>query len=216
MVGTLSKELSGEIVILCADQLDGVKLKKLAHVIQKIHDNAPTLHLVLDGDSIENIEKLLLKDKAHAGVFPCYQQIEGLHYRALYSEPIYLCCGKDHPFFDRVDSVITKEALAAAQAIHPGIDIDASGREQLQKLNLSAKAYQFDARKAMILSGRYIGYLPQSYIQQELNQGEMRIIQPSALTYQFNLSLVAKKLPREQAKATLLDRAFSQVFNLDV
>lgn len=66
----------------------------------------------------------------------------------------------------------------------------------LFKLNLTAKAYQFDSRKAMILSGKYIGFMPQSFIQQELNTGDMRIIQPSRLNYQFNLSLVNKKSPQ--------------------
>ncbi len=212
LVGSLGSELSGELVILCADQLDVAKQKKLAKVIQIVHDSFPNLHLVLEGDTIHNIEKQLLKDKAHIALFPSYQQTEGLFYKSIYSEPIYLCCSKQHEFFNQVDTLITEEKLASVPAIHPGIDIDASGREQLKKLNLSAKAYQFDTRKAMILSGRYIGYLPQSYIQQELNNGEIRIIQPSSLTYQFNLSLVYKKSPREVNKVDLLKEAFAKAF----
>ena len=215
LVGTLGKELSGELVILCADQLDHAKQQKMAQVIQEIHDSSPNLHLVLDGDSISNIEKSLLKDKAHIGIFPDYQQIEGLSYTPLCNEPIYLCCAHSHPFFNKVDTQITDEDLASALAIHPGIDIDMSGKSQLTKLNLAAKAYQFDTRKSMILSGRYIGYMPQSYIQHELNMGLMRIIQPSSLTYQFNLSLVSKKSPREINKVKLLSDVFSRVFELN-
>ena len=194
--------------------LDNKKQQKLARVIELLHESAPNLHIVLDGDSISNIERLLLKDKAHMGIFPGYQQIEGLHYLPLSSEPIYLCCGKKHPFFNIVDAKITSEDFASVAAIHPGIDIDFAGREQLKKLNLNAKAYQFDTRKAMILSGKYIGYMPQSYIQQELNNGEIRIIQPSILTYQFNLSIVNKKSPREANKVELLYNAFITAFNL--
>lgn len=215
LVGTLGKELSGELVILCADQLDHAKQQKMAQVIQEVHDSSPNLHLVLDGDSISNIEKSLLKDKAHIGIFPDYQQIEGLSYTPLCNEPIYLCCAHAHPFFNKVDTLITDEDLASALAIHPGIDIDMSGKNQLIKLNLAAKAYQFDTRKSMILSGRYIGYMPQSYIQHELNMGLMRIIQPSSLTYQFNLSLVSKKSPREINKVKLLSDVFSRVFELN-
>ncbi len=214
LVSSLGSELSGELVILCADQLGRAKQDKLAKVIQIIHDQFPNLHLVLDGDSIHNIEKLLLKDKAHIGLFPGYQQVEGLHYQALSSEAIYLCCAKQHPFFNTVDSHITAEMLAKSPAIHPGIDIDAKGREQLKRLNLAAKAYQFDTRKAMILSGRFMGYMPQSYIQQELNQGEIRIIKPGSLTYNFDLSLVNKKTPREVNKVELLKQVFTQVFSL--
>jgi DNA-binding transcriptional LysR family regulator len=183
-------------------------------VIELVHESAPNLHIVLDGDSISNIERLLLKDKAHMGIFPGYQQIEGLNYVSLSSEPIYLCCSKKHSFFNIVDANISSEDFASVAAIHPGIDIDFSGREQLKKLNLNAKAYQFDTRKAMILSGKYIGYMPQSYIQQELNTGEIRIIQPSVLTYQFKLSLVNKKIPSEASKVKLLGKAFNNAFNL--
>jgi DNA-binding transcriptional LysR family regulator len=211
-VNTLGKELSGELIILCSEPLDESKQQKMAKVIEKINIEAPNLHLVLDIDSIANIEKQLLKDKAHIGLLPNYKPVEGLHYQTLLSEPVYLCCAKNHVFFDQVDNKITAEQLAASPAIHPGIDIDAKGREQLTKLNLAAKAYQFDTRKVMILSGRYIGYLPQSTIQQELNAGKMRIIQPSSLTYQFDLSLVCKKSAKETAKIDLLKQAFTSVF----
>jgi DNA-binding transcriptional LysR family regulator len=213
-VGTLGKELSGELVILCADQLDNKKQRKLAQVIELVHEKSPNLHIVLDGDSISNIEKLLLKDKAHMGIFPGYQKIEGLNYRPLSSDPIYLCCGKTHPFFNIVDAKITREDFSTVSAIHPGIDIDYDGREQLKKLNLNAKAYQFDTRKAMILSGKYIGFMPQNYIQQELNAGDIRIIQPSVLTYQFELALVNKKSPREANKIELLSNTFETAFSL--
>ncbi|WP_025563323.1 LysR family transcriptional regulator [Psychromonas sp. SP041] len=216
IVGTLGKELSGEIVILCADQLDKNKQKKLANMIEIVHCKAPNLHITLDGDSISNIEKLLLKDKAHIGIFPGYQKIEGLSYTPLTSEPIYLCCGKKHPFFNKVDTQITPEDLASASTIHPGIDVEENGRKQLSKLNLNAKAYQFDMRKTVILSGQYLGYMPQSYIQQELNMGEIRIIQPSTLTYQFNLSLVHKKVSIEPNKVELLQSAFKVAFDLEI
>ncbi|WP_338027058.1 LysR family transcriptional regulator [Colwellia maritima] len=113
LVGSLGSELSGELVILCADQLDAAKQQKLAKVIQIVHDSFPNLHLVLDGDSIHNIEKLLLKDKAHIALFPGYQQTEGLCYQPIYSEPIYLCCSKEHEFFTQVDTVISAEMLAS-------------------------------------------------------------------------------------------------------
>ncbi|MFT6139708.1 MAG: DNA-binding transcriptional LysR family regulator [Psychromonas sp.] len=213
LVGTLSKELNGELVILCDDQLNRSRQNKLAEVVQLIHKNSPNLHLVLDCEPISNIEKSLLKDKAHIGLFPDYQHIEGLHYQHLMSEAVYLCCAKTHPFFNKVDTLISPAELASVPAIHPGIDIDSLGIEQLKKLNLAAKSYQFDTRKAMILSGCYIGFMPQSYIQNELNSGEIRIIQPSQLTYPFNLSLVAKKSPREANKVKLLTDILNRVFD---
>jgi DNA-binding transcriptional LysR family regulator len=154
----------------------------------------------------------LLRDKAHAGLFPCYHQIEGLQYKPVFSEEMYLCCGDQHLFFEMPDKQISAKHLAERPAVHPGIDIDAVGRARLKKLNLSARAYQFDTRKAMVLSGRYLGYLPQSYIEEELGRQTIRIIQRDSMSYQFELSLVNKRMPREQDKVHLLQQVFSQVF----
>ena len=68
------------------------------------------------------------------------------------------------------------EKLAAAEAVHPGIDIDATGRRQLYKLNPVVRAYQFDTSNAIISSGRSIGNLPQRYIDEELHNIELRIV----------------------------------------
>ncbi len=213
LIGSLGQELSGELVILCADQLDANKQRKLGEVIRLLNDECPKLSVVLDGASIFNIEKQLLDDKAHIGLYPAYHELDGLEYQSIFSESIYLCCSNEHPFFDKTDTQITEDMLEQALAIHPGIDIDPEGRQQLSKLNLAAKSYQFDTRKAMILSGRYIGYLPQSFIQQELNRGEMRIIKPNQCNYNFHLSLANKRNPKEEKKVSLLTRIFSEVFS---
>ncbi|CAM4209056.1 LysR family transcriptional regulator [Vibrio agarivorans] len=214
LVGNLGKDLSGELVIMSSDQLDEKKQRKLASVIEQLHDKAPNLHIVLDGDTLSNIEKQILKDKVHVGILPQYQSVEGLEYIPLSSEPNYLCCGEQHPFFGLLDSEIDANLFAQAYTIHPGIDLKLDGMTQLRKLNLNAKSYQFDMRKTMILSGKYLGYMPQSYIQQELNQGRIRIIQPSLMTYQFDLSLVRKRSPREPNKVDLVMNVIGNVFDL--
>ncbi|WJG10097.1 LysR family transcriptional regulator [Aliiglaciecola sp. LCG003] len=209
LVRSLNSELSGELVILCADQLDLAKQKRLANVIRQIHQHAPKLNLVLDGDSIQNIEKSLLKDKAHVGLFPNYKQVDGLEYSGVFSEPMYLCCAKEHPLFEIEDKQIDEQRLATYSAIHPGLDVDQAGRTQLHKLKLEARAYQFDTRKALILSGVYIGYLPLSHVEQEVAQGEIRLICAQSCHYDFTLSMANKKTPREQAKIALIKDAFT-------
>ncbi|MDR9828726.1 LysR family transcriptional regulator [Vibrio sp. FNV 38] len=213
LIGSLGKELSGELVIMCSDQLDKKKQQKLAQAIAWICDESPNINIVLDGDTLANIEKQILKDKVHVGILPQYQSVEGLQYQPLSSEPIYLCCGDKHPFFNIVDSEIDTQHLSTASTIHPGIDLKTDGTDKLRKLNLNAKSYQFDMRKTMILSGKYLGYMPQSYIQEELNQGLIRIIHPDLMSYQFTLCMVNKRIPRESRKVELITSALMRTFS---
>ncbi|WP_237524131.1 LysR family transcriptional regulator [Shewanella sp. KX20019] len=213
LINSLGEELSGELIILCADQLDSRMQIKLAEVVRIIHTTQPQLHLVLDNEALKHIEKCLLKEKAHIGLLPSYQQVEGLDYQTIYNEPMYLCCSHSHPFFQLSDSEISAEMLALTPAVHPGIDIDSEGKAQLKQLNLSAKAYQFDTRKTLILSGCYIGYLPLSYIKQELAANQLKIVHRNSARYQFSLSMVSKHNPRETSKIELLKTVFNEVFN---
>jgi DNA-binding transcriptional LysR family regulator len=204
LVLSLNSELSGELVILCADQLDISKQKRLAEAVKLIHQQAPKLHLVLDVDSIQNIEKSLLRDKAHVGLIPNYKPVDGLEYEQIFSEPMFLCCAKTHPLFDIDDEHVSEDLLRSYSAVHPGLEVDQAGRLQLQKLKLDAKAYQFDTRKTLILSGVYIGYLPISYINEEVQKGDIRLICAQSCFYEFSLCLANKTAPREQAKIDLI------------
>ncbi|ROS01500.1 DNA-binding transcriptional LysR family regulator [Sinobacterium caligoides] len=209
LVGSLSERLSGEIVILCSDQVISPQMQQhYTQAISYLHQQAPDLHIVFDGDSIDNIERMLLKEKAHIAIYPYYRHIEGLEQQVVYSEKIYLCCGNKHPFFSLTDEQISDKQLASSAAIHPGMDIGTLGKEQLSKLNLAAKSYQFSTRKSMIMSGSYIGYMPGSYIQTEIEQGEIRIIKQDSLSYPFNLYVVNKKNAREHNKVELAKASF--------
>ncbi|QBY04554.1 LysR family transcriptional regulator [Thalassotalea sp. HSM 43] len=204
LVSGLEGDYAGELVILCADQLDDNKQRVLAQMIGAINDVAPKLHLVVDQEPIASIEKKLLNDKVHAGIFPGYQQIDNFDYHPFSREPIYLCCGKGHPLFNAEQGKIEPHLLQQYPAIHPGIEINKQGKQVLQNLNFTARAYQFDARKAMLLSGRYLGFLPKQTIANELANGDIKLLFEDSLNYQFDLSLVTRKAAREPHKIQLI------------
>lgn len=213
LVGSLSEELSGEAVILCADQLDKDKQHKLAQAIAHIHERYPKLHIVLDSEPIESIEKKLCNETAHIGLYPRYHTLDSLDYQHLSNEPIYLCCSHSHPLFLFAEEHITEQEIAKWPAIHPGLEITEEGRHNLARLKLAAKSYQFDTRKAMILSGKYIGYLPLSAITEELDSNTFRLLNPTQNQYQFELSLVTKKATKEPQKVNFLREVLLTCFN---
>ncbi|NMH60269.1 LysR family transcriptional regulator [Alteromonas ponticola] len=211
-VSQLSDDISGPLVIFHADVLDEARHRLLAATINTLMKQAPGLSITLDGDRIENIEQALLKDKAHVGIFPGYRKMAGLAYTDTLNEPIYLCCLRSHPLAQLDDNTITDEDIAGYPAVVPGVEISQEGREQLKKLTPGAYAYQFDSRKALIASGRYIGYLPGSYVQNEVQNDEFRLICPARYQYNFAQSLVHKQVPAEPKKVAL----FTQVLNTHI
>ncbi|MCH8538730.1 MAG: LysR family transcriptional regulator [Alkalimonas sp.] len=211
LIASLDNQLSGELLLLTADQLPPSRVQWLARVIDQLASTAPELELSLDAAPLQHIELALLRDEAHLALMPGYRQIDGLYYQPLFSTPIYLCCGQTHPLFDVPDQEIDDALLAEYPAIHPGVDIDPAGRLQLQKLTPKAKAYQFDTRLALLLSGRYLGFLPEELAAPYLSATEphsqlhsqLRFIKPEHYHYAFKQSLVCKHNPKDKAKVKL-------------
>lgn len=208
-VSQLSQAIEGELIILHSDVLDPIRSQLLAEVISLIKQAAPGIVISLDGDRIENIERALSSDKAHIGIFPDYRKMAGLVYSQAFSEQIYLCCSERHPLFS-TNAVCDDSMITQYPAVIPGVEISQSGRKQLKKLSPGAVAYQFDSRKALIASGEYIGYLPESFIQHEVNQGTFKILNKQRYQYSFEQAIVHKVAPSEPKKIALFIEKLNQ------
>ncbi|NVK55104.1 MAG: LysR family transcriptional regulator [Alteromonadaceae bacterium] len=209
-VSQLSQQVSGGLVVLHSDILDETRSRLLADVVAYMNDKAPELRITIDGDRIENIERALIKDKAHVGLFPDYRRMAGLRYKAAFDEQIFLCCSSSHPLFAVAECDIDDSTLLAYPAVVPGVEISQAGRAQLKKLNAAATAYQFDSRKALIASGRFIGYLPQSYMEKEIRAGSFKVLAANRYVYHFSQSVVHKEVPAEPKKVRLFIDALAQ------
>ncbi|AJQ92364.1 LysR family transcriptional regulator [Gynuella sunshinyii] len=207
LVDSLDEELSGELSILCSDEVALARQLKLPETIAWLNRKAPKLQIALNSDTVPAIEKALLNGTAHVGIMPEFRNIEALEYQPGYEEIFYLCCGARHPLFHRADESIDDAELAACATAHPGIDVNLAGIEQLRGLNLSARAYQFDTRTPLVLSGCYLGFFPMSYIQGFIERGEVRLLQPDKRCYRVNHAFVHRQERVMDAKIELFYQA---------
>ena len=213
VVNDLSASLSGEINVLTADQLDQPSQQLLARVFTELKKRAPDIHPSLDIISLQQIELALLKDQAHLALMPGYRQIDGLSYELAFSTPVFLCCGRQHSLFAKANRTISRQALQNVEVIHPGVDINPDGRRMLRELKVGARAYQFDTRLAMILSGAWVGFLPTTLAEPYVKSGELRYINADTLHYNFEQYFVAKRQPREPQRVELLRRIIADCLN---
>ncbi|WP_432453060.1 MULTISPECIES: LysR family transcriptional regulator [unclassified Agarivorans] len=213
LVDNLGKALTGELIILYSDLLDRLSIQKIGKAIALIKQQAPSLCICLNMDTVANIEAALINNRAHIGFYPAYRSIDGLTSQVVFSESLYLCASEQSELYAMNDGNIDNEELSKHAAIHPGIELNPMGRAQLQALNFGAKGYQFDSRVALILSGAYIGYLPLSELKGYLETELIRLIKPAEYSYPFELSLVHKQNPNDKEKVQLAMDKLSLVFN---
>ncbi len=211
LIDDLGGELSGELSILCSDEVALAQQLKLPSLISWLNRKAPNLKIGLNSSTIPEIEKALLNDEAHIGIMPEYRNIDGLEYRPAYVDTFYLCCGAQHILYMRDDNSITDAELADCATVHPGIDVNLAGIKQLRDLNLSARAYQFDTRAPLVLSGNYLGFFPLSYIQGFIERQEMRLLQPDKRYYDVKHVFVHRKHRVMDRKTAIFYQAWKEI-----
>jgi DNA-binding transcriptional LysR family regulator len=129
----------------------------------------------------------------HVGVVPQASALSGLEYQPLYSERSLLYCAVGHPLFYVDDKQLDDERLNSQDAIAPTFRLPADIQAHYQALNCTASASDREGMAFLILTGRYIGYLPDHYASLWVQQGRLRALKPTARFYDLSLASVTRK-----------------------
>jgi DNA-binding transcriptional LysR family regulator len=124
--------------------------------------------------SPDELEHRLLDGQLHVGVGPVMHELDGLHYEALFEETNYLYCGRGHPLFERPDSEISTRELFHSGYVKKGYAVDRSVYHDSESMGKRVIGFHAEAFALLILSGSYIGFLPESYAANWETRGEMR------------------------------------------
>jgi LysR family transcriptional regulator, transcriptional activator for bauABCD operon len=128
---------------------------------------------------------------------PLTQKLDGIVYRPYYNEPHYLYCGKGHPLFARRDATITQEVIDTTR-------FSVRGYRQFDDLfrvghpRAAASILHMEAQLMMILSGHFIGFLPDHYADPWVKDGVMRAIKPRTYTFRSLHNIAFRKSDAER------------------
>jgi DNA-binding transcriptional LysR family regulator len=170
--------VTGEINIGVVDNIIWDKELRLREVFRDFSEVASNIDLTLYVLSPDEIERRLLDQRLHVGIAPVMHEIAGLSFRYLFDEINYLYCGKGHPLFDRPDSEITTSDLVKSQYVKKGYAVNSNLQQANSAMGKRVVGFHVEAFALLILSGRYIGFLPEHYASVWESSGEIRRVLP--------------------------------------
>ena len=135
----------------------------------------------------------MLDGRVHVGVVPQTVALSGLEYQPLYDERSLLYCAVGHPLFYADDAQISDARLNEQEAIAPTFRLPADIQAHYQALHCTASASDREGMAFLILTGRYIGYLPDHYATFWVQQGRLRALKPNKRFYDLSLATVTRK-----------------------
>ncbi|SDI73714.1 LysR family transcriptional regulator [Pseudomonas panipatensis] len=192
-VNELHQHLRGELNIGIINNLVTLPQMRITHALRALKASGPGVRINIGMTTPSEIELGVLDGRLHVGVVPLISPLSGLEYSALYDERSLLFCSREHPLFARDDAGIGVDEIRASDAVAPSYRLPAEAQERHQELNSNAGASDREGLAFLILTGSYIGYLPDHYAADWVAQGRMRALLPERFHYDIPLTVVTRK-----------------------
>tara|TARA_R110000823_G_scaffold125385_5_gene252059 strand:- start:14375 stop:15313 length:939 start_codon:yes stop_codon:yes gene_type:complete len=143
------------------------------------------------GNALE-LEQQLLDNRLHVAIGIFHNQPDTLSFATLMEERQRLYCGTHHALFDNHASVRPDE-IARMPYVSWGYAERESPANPAMQFNEKAQAQHIEGVAYLILTGHYIGFLPDHYADYWVQQGQMLALLPEHFCRSSTLSVACRK-----------------------
>ncbi len=191
--GGLRGRLVGDLQIGVVDNTLTNPACRLSAAIGRFKARDADVHITLHVLAPTELERAVLDHRLPAAIGAFHHHTAGLGYAPLFVEEQTLYCGRGHPFFRRSDEALTLADVARVDFVDRGYMGGVKARRPGAEFRATAIAYHMEAIATLILSGRYIGFLPTHYAAPWVERRLMRSLLPARLAYQSLFEVITRK-----------------------
>lgn len=211
-MGDMVGELSGQLSFGTVDAMVTNPELNLDRAIAAFRRRAPRVTLEFNVAAPQVLSQGLLSGAYQVVLMPAPERPVNMRAQALFHETQKLYCGRLHPLFDVPDTELTPERLAG-QAF--------AGRTYMQRVPICGVDFDWQAATPhmegtliLLLSGAYIGFLPEHYATAEVERGRLRALAPDRMSFEDLFQIVyARQSPSRAAQAlaqTIIDNCTAE------
>ena len=204
-VAGLRTQLVGELRIGIVDQVATNPANCFVDAVRrfKAREARVTLQVMVQAPPL--LEREVAAGRLDLAIAPFFQHVAELDYEALFDEPQGLYCGAGHPVFAQAPDV-PLQALDGAEYAHRRYMAGISMVARLPALMPVALADNLEAIAMLVLSGRFVGYLPDHAAAAWVAQNRIRPIRPAELGYTSRFEVASlHRSPQPAPLAAFLD-----------
>ncbi len=192
-MNAINTALVGELNIGITDNLVTIDQMRITRALSALKQRAADIVINIRMIPPNDVESAILNGQLHIGVVPELRTLAGLRYLPLYKEQSLLYCGEQHPLFTQDLHQISDLALAKYDAVVPSYPQSTEIKQQQKKLNATATSTDREGIAFLILTGRFIGFLPTHLAQRWVAQDKMRAIEAHRRNFYTNFSVITSK-----------------------
>ena len=205
-IDDIHQRMGGELKVAVFDKTASNPQARIGAAIAQFTRQAPDVSLQMHVASINAIESGLIDGNFHVGIIPAHRASQSLVYADLFDETMLLYCGAQHPLFGAPHQGMNWASLQAYP--FAGLGYHSPNMELSHRARLPRKATGFDQESiaTLILSGCYLGFLPNHYAESFKRAGHMQAVLPDMFFYPCHFVSVLRRSPLPSRAA----QAFAQ------
>ncbi|GBQ19987.1 LysR family transcriptional regulator [Gluconacetobacter sacchari DSM 12717] len=209
-VNIASGVLSGRFALYVIDNMLVYGETGIIQALEIFARQHPQVFISMTSTSAAEIEHALLDGRATAALTLMPTDQPALSASILVTETLHLYCGRRHALFGH-DGPLTLAMLENERLIDVSDAATASDWPAIRRrLAFSASAETIDARAMLILTGVYIGFLPDAFAAPMVRDGRLR---PLACTDLPPLSTQLHFVVKKEAENSLMVNAFRKALD---
>jgi DNA-binding transcriptional LysR family regulator len=192
-INAINTELKGELNIGITDNMVTIPQMRITQALSALKHKAPDVMINIRMMPPNGIETAILDGKLHVGVVPGLRNLPGLNYQPLYKEKSLLYCSNTHPLFEQDLARISDQALNDYDAVLPSYPQPVDIKRQQTVLKATATSTDREGIAFLILTGRFIGFLPTHFAERWVTQDKIRAIGEHTRGFHTHFSSITRK-----------------------
>jgi DNA-binding transcriptional LysR family regulator len=196
-INAINTDLVGELNIGITDNMVTIPQMRITRALSALKDMASEVIINIRMIPPNEVETAILDGQLHIGIVPDLRTLPGLTYMPLYKEKSLLYCSEMHPLFNQDISMISDNTLAKYDGVVPNYPQPATIKRQQKVLKAMASSTGREGIAFLILTGRFLGFLPEHFAQRWVSLDIMRAIEPHHRMFDTHYSAITRKGARE-------------------
>lgn len=213
-IDDIHARMGGLLSVAVFDKTASNPAARIDQAIAAFTREAPDVQLRLHVGSINAIERGVIDGSYQVGIIPAHRSSRSLLYTELFDETMLLYCGRGHPLFGQAPATLEQLDWDAVRAYQfAGLGYHSPNMELSHQARLTRSATGFDQESiaTLILSGCYLGFLPDHYAEAFERQGRLQAVHPALFRYHCQFVGLVRRSPEPSRAAQAFARCLAQV-----
>jgi DNA-binding transcriptional LysR family regulator len=210
-VDEIHQRMGGELHIAVFDKTVSNPACHIAQAIALFTEHAPDVGLNLHVATLNAIERGVLDGQYQLGIIPGHRSSDALDYAHLFDETMHLYCGANHALFN-TDCTGMDWSDMRAQPF-AGLGYHSPNMEFSLRERMARRATGFDQESiaTLILSGKFLGFLPDHYARSFVQAGQMRAVDANRFQYSCTFFAITRRSPEALRATRVLQQCLARV-----